>query len=103
MSFMKYDITFCGNRHCPKREKCERNSDRTKDYPYHVSMAGFAPDEKTGICEFFVSIETPRICGYCKHTVGSPIVQEVVYCKVKGKDVDPDCKKVCKHWKDGTK
>ena len=47
-----FDITFCANHTCKKRENCERNSDRLKDYPYPVSMAGFAPDEN-GECEYF--------------------------------------------------
>lgn len=48
-----FDITFCGNKYCPKRQNCERNTDRLKNYPYPVSMAGFAPDEN-GECEYYV-------------------------------------------------
>lgn len=47
-----YDITFCGNKECPLRPKCGRNTDRLKDYPYPVSMCGFKPDEN-GNCEMF--------------------------------------------------
>ena len=48
-----FDITFCGNKYCPKRKNCERNTDRLKNYPYPVSMAGFSPDEN-GECEYYV-------------------------------------------------
>ena len=51
-----FDITFCANHTCKKRENCERNSDRLKDYPYPVSMAGFAPDEN-GECEYFCTLD----------------------------------------------
>ena len=47
-----FDITFCANKTCTKRQDCERNSDRLKDYHYPVSMAGFHPDEN-GECEYF--------------------------------------------------
>lgn len=51
-----FDITFCPNKDCPKRQNCERNSDRLKNYPYPVSMAGFAPDEN-GECEYYCPIK----------------------------------------------
>ena len=51
-----FDITFCPNKTCTKRANCERNSDRLKDYPYPVSMAGFAPDEN-GECEYFCPLD----------------------------------------------
>lgn len=48
-----FDITFCPNKTCTKRANCERNTDRLKDYPYPVSMAGFHQDEN-GDCEYYV-------------------------------------------------
>ena len=50
---MNYDITFCANKSCPKRQNCERNTDRLKDYPYPVSMALFTPYENSN-CEHYV-------------------------------------------------
>ena len=55
-----FDITFCPNKDCPKRQSCERNSDRLKNYPYPVSMAGFAPD-KNGECEYYCPIDDDTV------------------------------------------
>lgn len=46
-----YDICFCGNKGCPLRSNCNRNTDRiSKDWKYPVSMAAFAPNED-GTCD----------------------------------------------------
>ena len=55
-----FDITFCPNKDCPKRQNCERNSDRLKNYPYPVSMAGFAPNEN-GECEYYCPIDDDTV------------------------------------------
>ena len=55
-----FDITFCPNKDCPKRQSCERNSDRLKNYPYPVSMAGFAPNEN-GECEYYCPIDDDTV------------------------------------------
>lgn len=48
-----FDITFCANKNCPKRQNCKRNTDRLVTFFYPVSMAAFAPDEN-GNCEHYV-------------------------------------------------
>ncbi len=55
-----FDITFCPNKDCQKRQSCERNSDRLKNYPYPVSMAAFAPDEN-GECEYYCPIDDDTV------------------------------------------
>jgi len=56
-----FDITFCANKECRLRKNCERNTDRLKDYPYPVSMAGFTPDEN-GECDHYCPLDDKPQC-----------------------------------------
>ena len=48
------DISKCANEACPDKDKCYRYTSQPNNY--FQNYDDFAPDEKTGICDYFMPI-----------------------------------------------
>jgi hypothetical protein len=48
------DISMCDNQNCDFNRSCYRFM--AKPNPYRQAYTDFAPDEKTGECEYFMEI-----------------------------------------------